>query len=153
MVDKELRKFVLDEQYIINESFKLYYWIYPYKTVCIVRDVFVKVYSDKVKFPARPLSSLASFPIAFVLEAESDGECGLIDLLKFATKDINDIVKIPIDFRSSYYPKTEKMRNFLWPCNIGDKWDDADFIVGGDAMMYDSCVGVVKRNVKKYGKS
>lgn len=147
-VDIELRKYVLDEQYKIDSNFKLYYWIYPYKTVCIVRDVFVKGYSDKVNFPQKPLSSLASFPIAFVLEPETDDSCGLMDLFKFATEDINEIVKIPLDFRSSYYPGTENVRDFLWPCNVGDEWDDVSFIVGGDEMMFDSRVGVVNGTIK-----
>lgn len=148
-IDKELRKFVLDEAYKINPNFKLYYWIYPYKTVCIVRDVFVKGYSDKVSFPTRPLSSLASFPIAFILEPDVDDSCGLIDLFKYATEDINAIVKIPLDFRSSYYPGTDTVRNFLWPCNVGDEWDDVGFILGGDEMMYDSRVGVAKGKRRK----
>lgn len=111
-------------------------------------DVFVKGYSDKVNFPQKPLSSLASFPIAFVLEPETDDSCGLMDLFKFATEDINEIVKIPLDFRSSYYPGTENVRDFLWPCNVGDEWDDVSFIVGGDEMMFDSRVGVVNGTIK-----
>lgn len=148
-IDPELRKYVLDEQYKINPDFKLYYWIYPYKTVCIVRDVCVKGYSDKVSFPERPLSSLASFPIAFVLESEADKDCGLIDLFQYATADINETVTIPVDFGSSYYPGTGKVRNFLWPCNVGDEWDDAGFIIGGDGMMTDSRVGVANKKIKR----
>lgn len=150
-VDIELRKYVLDERHEIDSNFKLYYWVYPYKTVCIVRDAIVKSYSNKVNFPQKPFSSIASFPMAFVLESEADDSCGLMDLFKFATRDINETVKIPLDFGSSYYPGTEIVRDFLWPCNVGDEWYNASFIIGGDGMMSDSRVGVVNKTKNKKG--
>ena len=142
-IDQELRMYVLDEQYALNSAYNLYYWIYPYKTTYIIRDSVVKSYSNKVKFPANVISSWASYPIAFILAIDPTDNCGLNNLLSYTTNNIADVIDVPIDFRSSYYPGRNEVRDFLWPFNIGDDPDDVAFIVGGDAMN-DSLVGITK---------
>ena len=147
MIDSELRKYIVNIEYKINKDYRLYYWIYPYNTIYIVRDFVVKSNSKKVAFPVNPASSIASYPIALILEEGVGSNCGLVDLLQYTTDDINEVVTVPIDFRSSYYPGTDQLRDFRWPCNIGDEWDSASFILGGDAMRNDSRIGIVKKNI------
>ena len=144
-VDKDLREYILNEKVTISSKYGLYYWIYPYNTICIVRDIVVKSFSGKIAFPEKMISSISSYPIAFIIEDGTTNKCGLIDLLKFTTDDINEVVNVPINFKSSYYPGFNKVRHFLWPCNIGDEWDDASFALGGDAMQNDSRIGILKR--------
>ena len=64
------------------------------------------------------------------------------------TENIDEMVNIPIDFRSSYYPKYENVRNFLWPCNVGTRWDEASFVLGGESMN-DSRLGITSLRKKK----
>lgn len=147
LIDKELRKFVLDENYKIGPDYRLYFWIYPYNSIMIVRDVVVKSYTDKVPFPKGVITCISSFPIAFILSVEDNDKCGLHNLMKYRTNNIDDIVNIPIDFRSSYYLESKNIRNFLWPCNIGIGWDEASFVIGGESMN-DSRLGITSLNKK-----
>ena len=79
LIDKELRKYVLDENYKISSDYHLYYWIYPYSTIMIIRDVVVKSYTDKVYFPNGAISCISSFPIAFILSSENSDKCGIYE--------------------------------------------------------------------------
>ena len=132
-VDIALRKYLLFDE--LSPELKIYYWIYPYKTINIIRDVVTgNVLGER--FPKGMISVIASFPIAFMIAMDDDAKT-LPDLL-----DYQGTNRIPIDIRTMINPATQKMRDYLWPCNIGDEKDDASFVLAGSAGAESSRIGI-----------
>lgn len=143
-IDIELREYVLNPSIPMKSSLKLYYWIYLYNSICIARDSVVKGFKKDV-FPDNMVSLMAAFPLGFLLDSEEDNQCGLNDLFKYTTSNINDIIDIPINFNSVYYPNSNVERHFMWPFIVSDQEYGASFIIGGDSLATDSRIGVAKK--------
>jgi len=137
-VDVALRKYLLMDE--LPQELKIYYWVYPYKTINIIRDVITANVLEQ-RFPKGMISVIAAFPIAFMITMDDDSNL-LPDLL-----DYMDTNKIPIDLRTITNPVTQKMRDCLWPCNIGNEKDDASFVLAGSAGAESSRIGI--REIKK----
>jgi len=138
LIDAKLRRYVLDVEALPPENMSLMYWVYPYDTICLVRDVSVKSYSKKYVFPQGLISMMNSYPVAYLLSSEKEEECGLFDLFKYSTSDIDAVVDVPIECVSCYFPNTNRMRSFLWPCYVSDREDGASFMLGNGECMNDS---------------
>ena len=142
IVDIELRKFVLDPSYIMVKNIKIYYWVYPYTTISIIRDVAVNNMFSNNLLPKNMVSGISSYPIALLLDSDSDSQCGLDNLMDYVTEKIDDIVEIEIDLEKSYYPGTELVRHYLWPFNITDDQNGASFVLGNGDTMHGSRLGI-----------
>lgn len=142
VIDNELRKYVLNPNLSGKNVAKLYYWLYPYNTVLIIRDVVTSSYTGQVAFPSNCISIINSFPLAIILDDGEESQCKLNNLMCLTSENIEDTVNISLDLSSVYYPDTKKNRHFMWPCNISNEWDGAAMILGGESMMEDSRVGI-----------
>ena len=137
LIDKELREYVLDETKLPPKKMSLLYWIYPYSTIAIMRDICVYPSHNKYKFPKGLISIMNSFPAAYII-ADDEERCGLFDLFSVCSNDIDETVEIPVDCSSCYFPGTKHLRPLAWPCNISDEEDGASFMLGVDKCMNDS---------------
>lgn len=137
LIDKNLRKYVLDDYALPPKNMALLYWIYPYSTISIVRDVGVQPYSNKYEFPKGTISIMNSFPVAYIVSTDKE-KCGLFDMFSVCSNDLDDIVEIPVDCNSCYFPNSKLLRPFLWPCNVTDDETGAAFVLGNDKAMDDS---------------
>lgn len=153
IIDKELREYVLNMDKLPPEDMSLAYWIYPYTTICLMRDVNVQSLKGKYNFPEGTISIMNSFPVAYMLSTSKEEKCGLFDLFKYCNSDIDAVVDIPVECGSCYFPNTNHMRSYLWPCNISDKEDGASFLLGYDKSMNDSKIAKqAAENIKKIKK-
>lgn len=147
LIDKKLREYVMDSTLIGSDIAKLYYWLYPYEDIVIVRDIVVCGCNDKVAFPENMISIINSFPVAIMLDTDDDSQCMLDNLMRYTTENIDEEKVITINLMSMCYPSTDKYRDFRWPCNVAsDGWDKAAGLMGGKSMMDDSRLGM--RNVE-----
>lgn len=135
LIDKRLREYVIDEKMNPLDDMSLLYWIYPYSTIALMRDVTVKSFSNKYVFPEGTVSIINTFPVAYILSTSIEDKCGLVDLFKYCNDDIDAVINVPIDCRSCYFPNTERLRPFLWPCNVSDEEDGAAFLLGNGECM------------------
>lgn len=142
LIDRQLREYVIDDKLYPLENMSLLYWVYPYSTIVLMRDIVVKPYSNKYIFPAGIISIMSSFPVAYILSSEVENKCGLIDLFKYCNDDIDAVINVPIDCRSCYFPNTEHLRSFIWPCNVSGDVDGAMFLLGNDECMKESKIAV-----------
>jgi hypothetical protein len=133
LTDINLRKYFLDENALPPHGMHLYFYIYPYTTIVISRD-FSAIGNGNYRPPKGSCSCLCAFPLAFILvDASSNIEYPCCDLFKYCTRDINEIKTLAIDIRSACYPRTDKLRDPLWPLNINDNEDGVMGVIIGDS--------------------
>jgi len=145
LIDKRLREYVINDKMKPLDDMSLLYWIYPYSTIALMRDVTVKSFSNKYVFPEGTISIINSFPVAYILSTSIEDKCGLVDLFKYCNEDIDAVINVPVAFRSCYFPNTEHLRPFLWPCNVSDEEDGAAFLLGDGKCMDGSRVAAHSR--------
>lgn len=131
LIDKSLRAYFLNSNTKPPQDLKLLYWIYPYNTILVSRDVSVKSYDKSVSFPEGVISVLSAFPIAYILTTGTE-TCGLHDLFSCCSENVEEVINFPIDFHSCYYPYTNIYRDLAWPCNVSDEHDGAAFMLAND---------------------
>lgn len=137
LTENKLRKYVLCEEELPPYNMSLLYWTYPYSTIAIMRDICVYPNYNKYEFPKGVISIMNAFPVAYIISTDKE-KCGLFDLFSICSKDINEIIEVPVDCSSCYFPETKHLRPFAWPCNISDDEDGAVFMLGVDKCMDDS---------------
>lgn len=147
LIDKRLRKFFLDNTKLPPKDMQLLYYIYPYKSLMIVRDIVI-LRNGKSPFdiPKGLISCLSFYPIAFIL-CNKDSDCGLEDMFSLCTTNIDDKVKMKIDFTSYRFPNSSMMRPFLWPCKVSDGIDGVGGIMGGLYMTHS--IISIKRKIQQ----
>lgn len=157
LIDKKLREYIIDEKKLPPQEMSLLCWIYPYFTIAIMRDINVYPNNEKFLFPKGTISLMNSFPAAYVLSTDKE-KCGLFDLFNVCSSDIDEIIRIPVDCRSCYYPNTKNIRSFAWPCNISGDEDGIAYMLGFDKCMDDSKIAkhsqdnIIKIRKRKHGK-
>ncbi len=129
LVDKELRKYVLDPQAVPPPGMQLLTWPYPYGSVMIARNFVTSALNEPIHFPDGLASMISAFPAAYVLHNGIDN-CGLVDLFAYCSAEIDETVSIPIDFDSMRYPGTQVPRSFNWPCDMSDTPYSASMVMG-----------------------
>lgn len=144
LADKLLREYFLQQDQLPSKRLKLLYWVYPYSTIVIHRDIVVKSFNKAIKFPDGLISILSAFPIAYILQLDGSTDCDLDDIFSYCSSNINETVDFQLDLASCFYNNTFTYRHVLWPCNISDDMDGAAFFLGNDRN--DSKVGI--RNLK-----
>ncbi len=117
VIDKTIRDYLLGK--IDKPKCKLFYWIYPYDTVNVARDIsLVNVHGGYI--PKGTISIMACCPVGFLLTDENGSLPGSVDLISLITDDEEQEIKLLIDVQSAFYTGTRKLKHYLWPCNIGD---------------------------------
>ena len=116
-IDKSIRDFVFDLNLPIPNNINIFFWIYPYNEIEIMRDFGMP--SVRNKFNDIGLFSvLKFFPIAYLV-AEINQYEGLPSLTNYKTKKFNEEVKITINLKN--------IKPQPWPNNV----DKGNFIIGG----------------------
>lgn len=131
LIDKSLRKFVINQDTTPPDNLHLLYWVYPYRTMLILRDIVVKSNCTNIKFPNGVISVISAFPISYILTTETE-KCGLGDLFSYCSRNIENTVNFPLNLLSCMYSGTRIFRNYLWPCNITDDFDGASILLGSN---------------------
>ena len=127
-IDKSLREYFLDENKKKPNDLYLYFWVYPYSSVLVVRDFTVKSYTGEC--PNGVLSVISFFPVSIILTTEENRNIGLTDLFSHTTASIGDVIKISIDTQTAYYSVTQKPRDRYWPCNVSANEEGISLLLG-----------------------
>lgn len=133
-------------QYVMNENeklenFKLYSWIYPYSTIIIARD-FVCTGHIKLSHPKGFVSVISCFPISLVLSTEGEESCLLDNLGNYSTNNIDDEVEIELHFKNSRIRNSDAIKSFMWPMDVADDINGAQFVLASESTMHDSRVAI-----------
>lgn len=130
LIDKDLRNYFVLPNKMPPKNIKLSIRIYPFSTIIMARDLSIKSYS-KIKFPSGVTGVLSAFPLAYILTTGNE-TCGLSDLFRYCTSDIEQIIEFPLDIKSCFYQNTNVFRDWAWPCNVTDNFDGASFMLMND---------------------
>lgn len=106
-MDEIYRSIVLNDSIVPPKDVKIYYWIYPYSEIVIMRDFAMPSVRGNFKEEIGFFSLLKYFPVAYLVSNVQSYE-GLAELTKFCTSNINDDVEIPINLlnvQSEYWPE------------------------------------------------
>lgn len=119
-MDVRFRSFFLNEVAVCPESLKIFYWIYPYPDIVVIRDVVMPAvrgdFSTKGFF-----SILKYFPVAYLVCDLPQYE-GLDNLTFYYDTDSSNEVAVPI--------KLDQVRHRQWPELV----DDTNFLAGGQSV-------------------
>jgi hypothetical protein len=102
--DDVVRDVFLNENYPFPDNVKIYYWIYPYNKIVIVRDIAYHnlKFSEK---KAAYLNLIKFFPIAYLItDKPSNYWNGLHELTAYKDLPPDKEIEIPIDFQSFKHP-------------------------------------------------
>jgi len=116
-IDKKIREFVFDYSKPIPNEINLFYWIYPYNDIVILRDFSMPAVRNKFS-EFGIFSILKFFPVAYLL-ANIDKYENLPSLTDYRNMDANQITKIILNLKN--------VKEQDWP----ERVDPGNFIVGG----------------------
>lgn len=115
--DQRVRDFFFDESVGIPDDTRIFYWIYPYEDIVIIRDIVmpaVRGRGGKLGF----FNILKYFPIGYVV-CDLDSYEGLNELTRFRRLRPDQSASVPINLRGIRHPQ--------WPEIV----DGGNFIAGG----------------------
>lgn len=146
LIDKELRKYFLNQSELPPSNYQLCFYFYPYETIVVQRDVAIGSMGKQIEpIPKGLISCIYQFPLAFILTDDSTS-WGMQNLFDYCTKNIDDLVEITIDFNSAKYKKINKIRNPYWPFNVSDEDDGVSFALTHNNAVKSSAVAI--KNIK-----
>lgn len=103
--DQNLRKIVLDDCKPIPADLFIYYWIYPYEQIVVMRDFAIADFGKNSQ--AGFFNVIKYFPIAYLIVNIPDYE-GLPEMTKYRNLSVDDEVEIPIrldEVKPLFYPE------------------------------------------------
>lgn len=118
-IDISLREYVLSPSSLPPKDYQLLMRFYPFSTIFSLRDATIVNINGHLSVPSGTISVLSAFPLSFIL-SQGDCTCGCIDIFKYCSDNIEELVEIQLDFSSAFYPNTNVFRHEKWPCNISD---------------------------------
>lgn len=132
-LENELRMYFLNPKALPPQGLSLYYYVYLYNSIMIIRDIVPKKFGhNEYMIPDGLMSCLNAFPIAFILTNESKSSAGLFNLLELCSPNIEEEKNVKIDMYSFMYPNRKKMKDPYWPCNVSDEETGTSLILAGD---------------------
>ena len=135
IIDISVRDYLMG--YKSKPDCKLYYWIYPYDTIVVSRDVSIVNINNAI-VPTGTISVMACSPVAFLMTDSKGYMPGLTDLVSLLTEDESESIIINVDCGTAFQPNTNILRHYLWPCNIGDDRYSVGAVLVGDYGFEDS---------------
>ena len=148
-IERELRKYFLDEMALPPKDLNLLYYTYRYNTMMIIRDIVPKHFGNlEYDVPNAFQSCLNTFPIAFILANECENKCGLYDMFEICTSNIEEKIDIKIDLLSYLYPNHKHERDPYWPCNVNDSETGTSIILTSETGQRNSVLSDI-RELKK----
>lgn len=133
-VDEQVRNIIFDEDASIPEEIKIFYWLHPYISTVIIRDIAMLAVRGKFGGKVGFFSILKYFPIAYLISNLKEYE-GLSELTSYRNSKPQDIIDIPINLKDIRGPE--------WPEIV----DDENMIAGGRSIQ--SSVSAIPKNKKK----
>lgn len=120
VLDDEIRSFFFDENAPIPKSMHVFYWIYPYTSIVVLRDIAMP--AIRGKFDNYGFFNIIKyFPIAYLISDTPSYE-GLQELTTFRNLKSNEFAEIPIQLHQVKHP--------AWPEII----DEQNMIMGGQSI-------------------
>lgn len=113
VVDKDLRKYVADENALPPEGMHLYCYPYFHDYIVIGRDM-VTVGKN---VPESMISMISAFPVAFILTDKIYP--GLKDIFALCTGDCSTVSNVVVSLTTACENGTKLLRHPFWPANIG----------------------------------
>lgn len=132
-VDEQVRNFIFDEDTIIPDEIKIFYWVHPYINTVIIRDIAMPAVRGKFGGKVGFFSIFKYFPIAYLVCNLKEYE-GLNELTLYRNSKPQDIIDIPINLKDIRGPE--------WPEGV----DNGNMIMGGQSIK--SSVFAIPRNKK-----
>lgn len=120
LIDQQFRDYFLDDSKVIPADYKVFYWVYPYNSIKIIRDIGMPSIRGNFKSKFSLFSTLRYFPIAFLI-TDAEDYCGLNEVSKYCSGSIEDFIEIPIDFSQKFDEN--------WP-----EYGEDNFIMGGESL-------------------
>jgi hypothetical protein len=108
--DKIFRKFILNKNASIPEDLHIYYWVYPYNNIIVIRDFMMPSIRGKFK-ELSFFHLLKFFPIAYLV-SDSNAYENLPDLMKYCNNDC--------DFETDIQINLERVESYNWPEIVED---------------------------------
>lgn len=133
VTDREIRSFFFEEDAPIPDSIHIFYWIYPYTSIVIVRDIAMP--AERGRFGESGFFSILKyFPIAYLVTDLQSYE-GLAELTTFRDLKSSEFADIPIPLQRIKHP--------AWPEMV----DDHNFVMGGISLQ--SSIYATPKGAKK----
>jgi len=104
--DEKIRDFLLDKDTQLPEEIKIFYWIYPYRDIVVLRDIVMPATRGNFTRVGAFHGILKYFPIAYLVCNLEQYE-GLEELTIYRHCKLNEIVEIPI--------RLTHVKHSLWP--------------------------------------
>lgn len=118
--DKDIRDCFFDKNMPIPETINMFYWIYPYQNITIMRDFVLP--AVRGNFDSLGIFSILKYyPIAYMICNLKKYE-DLNEMTQFRSLSTDDTALVPIDL--------SKIRHALWP----EAAEQGNFMVGGAAL-------------------
>ena len=120
LFDEKVREVILDEEADIPEELNIFYWIYPYDSIVLMRDfvmLAVRGSFDEIGF----FQVFKYFPMAYLVANKPRYE-GLYELTKYRQCDIDDEIEIPLQL--------DVIKHRFWPEMV----DSGNMVAGGQAI-------------------
>jgi len=131
--DQAMREFVLDKTVPLPQDLNVFYWIYPYPHVVVIRDVLMPV--TRGRFDRMGIFSILKyFPVAYLVTNLREYE-NLPSLSFYCPISLDTEVRIPI-------PMTPP-RSAAWPEVV----DNQNFIAGGGSSAHSSIFAIPKGTI------
>lgn len=119
--DDHVREILFDDTKTIPETIKIFYWLYPYEQIVIMRDFAIPSVRGNFK-NFGVFQMLKFFPIAYLVSDVTEYE-GLHELSRYRELRMDEVVEIPIQLNRVEHP--------LWPEMV----DDRNILLGGQGSM------------------
>lgn len=144
LIDISLREYVLSPSSLPPKDYQLLMRFYPFSTIFSLRDAVIVNMDGHLLVPGGTISVLSAFPFSFIL-SQGDYTCGCIDIFKYCSNNIEELVEIQLDLNSAFYPNTNVLRHEKWPCYISDDDFGVPALLCSSSAAKDSTYGNRKR--------
>jgi hypothetical protein len=118
-LDKEIREIVKNINMPLTDNWKVFYWLYPYNDIVIMRDFSMIAKRGQHSGDAGIFNIIKYFPVAFAISNLEKYE-GLEELTKYKNYSIDDEIEISINLKNYRHP--------YWPEAVED---DNPYILTG----------------------
>jgi hypothetical protein len=117
-VDRTIREFLSDDLNQLPEEIKIFYWIYPYSDISVIRDVCMPAVRGEFSKFGFFSGILKYFPVAYLV-CDLERYEGLDELTIYRDLPLEKMAEIPI--------RLTQIRDSIWP----ERPDEGNFMVGG----------------------
>lgn len=117
-VDRTIREFLSDDLNQLPEEIKIFYWIYPYSDIFVIRDVCMPAVRGDFSKVGFFSGILKYFPVAYLV-CDLERYEGLDELTIYRDLPLEETVEIPI--------RLTEIRHPIWP----EMPTEGNFMTGG----------------------